>query len=67
MIQEVEFLFDNQLISSVEKLIRDAKKSLLLVSPFIDLDARIKDALNEKKERHDFELNVLFGKNENNY
>jgi PLD-like domain len=67
MLIEVEFLFDNQLIAAVEKLIRDAKKSLLLVSPYIDLDARIIDALNEKKEIPDFELDILFGKNENNY
>jgi len=66
MMTEVEFLFDNQLIAAVEKLIRDAKKSLLLISPFIDLDARIIDALNEKKDKHDFELLVLFGKNESN-
>ncbi len=67
MEMEVEFLFDNQLIAAVEKLIRDSKRSLLLISPFIDLDARIIDALDEKKEKYDFELNVLFGKNENNY
>lgn len=64
---EAEFLFDNQLIAAVEKLIRDSRKSLLLVSPFIDLDARIKDALNEKRSKYDYELNVLFGKNDNNY
>lgn len=64
---EVQFLFDNQLIAALEKLIKEAKNKLFLVSPFIDLDDRIKDALREKIERHDFELLVLFGKNENNY
>jgi hypothetical protein len=64
--EEVEFLFDNQLIAAVEKLIRNAKHKLILISPFIDLDRRIKDALNEKKSLHNFELLVLFGKNENN-
>lgn len=67
MPEEVEFLFDNQLIAALENLIRNAKTKLLLVSPFIDLDARIIDALNEKKHSHNFELQVLFGKNENNY
>src|SRR5688572_22855208 len=67
MLEEVEFLFDNHLISEVEKLIQKSSKHLLLISPFIDLDARIMDALNEKKELPDFELLVLFGKNENNY
>jgi hypothetical protein len=64
---DIQFLFDNQLIAALEKLIKDAKHKLFLVSPFIDLDNRIQDALREKIERHDFELLVLFGKNENNY
>jgi hypothetical protein len=63
---EVEFLFDNQLIAAVEKLIRDAKKELIVISPFIDLDHRIQDALREKQSKYDFELCVLFGKNEDN-
>jgi hypothetical protein len=64
---EVQFLFDNQLIAEVENLIRDSKHRLLLISPFIDLDRRIQDALGEKLLKHDFELLVLFGKNEDNY
>jgi hypothetical protein len=67
MLEEVDFLFDNQLIAAVESLIRNAKHKLLLISPYIDLDARIIDALNEKRSLHNFELLVLFGKNENNY
>jgi len=67
MLHEVEFLFDNDLIAEVTKLIRNAQKHLLIVSPFIDMDARIIDALNEKRELPNFELLVLFGKNENNY
>lgn len=63
---EVKFLFDNQLIAAVESLIKNSKSKLLLVSPFIDIDRRIRDALNEKKEKFDFELKVLFGKNESN-
>lgn len=64
---DIQFLFDNQLIAALEKLIKDAKHKLFLVSPFIDFDNRIQDALREKIARHDFELLVLFGKNENNY
>ena len=64
---EGKFLFDNQLISEVENLIKDSKNYLLLISPFIDLDRRIQDALLPKKSKHDFELLVLFGKNEDNY
>ncbi|MBD0779303.1 hypothetical protein HPE56_15995 [Maribacter sp. ANRC-HE7] len=61
-----QFLFDNQLIAAVENLIRNSKNELLLISPFIDLDKRIQDALYEKIEKPDFKLRVLFGKNENN-
>jgi PLD-like domain len=64
---ELTFLFDNQLITEVEELIRSSRHKLLLVSPYIDLGTRIIDALNEKKSLHDFELFVLFGKNEGNY
>lgn len=63
---EVQFLFDNQLIAELESLIKEAKHKLFLVSPFIDLDKRIQDALREKMTKHDFELHVLFGKNEDN-
>ena len=64
---EVEFLFDEQLIAALNSLIKTAKHKLLLISPYIDLDERIVDALKEKITRHDFELKILFGKNENNY
>lgn len=63
---EVKFLFDNQLIAGLEKLIKNADKYLLLVSPFIDLDKRITEALREHISKHDFKLCVLYGKNENN-
>lgn len=64
---DVQFLFDNQLIAELENLIRSSKKYLLLISPFIDLDRRIQDALREKIDKTDFQLHVLFGKNEDNY
>lgn len=63
---EVDFLFDNQLIAALENIIKEAKHKLVLISPFIDLDRRIKDALLEKISKHDFEIQVLFGKNEDN-
>jgi len=65
--EDVQFLFDNQLIAEVEKLIRESKNRLILISPYIDLDRRIQDALREKIDKHNFELLVLFGKNEDNY
>jgi len=64
--EEVKFLFDNQLISEVESIIKKSKYELLLISPFIDLDPRIQDALKSKINKKDFQLKVLFGKNEHN-
>ena len=63
---EAKFLFDHQLIAAMEQLIKNSKKDLLLVSPFIDLDKRIENALHEKISNPHFKLRVLFGKNENN-
>jgi len=63
---DAQFLFDNQLITAVESLIKNSKNELLLISPFIDLDKRIQDALSEKIHKTDFKLKVLFGENENN-
>lgn len=66
MTLDAEFLFDNQLIAELENLIRNSKNELLLISPYIDLDKRIIDALSEKVSKPNFKLKVLFGKNENN-
>lgn len=63
---EVQFLFGTDLIAALTNLIKNAKHRLLLISPYIDLDKRIQDALLEHKSKHEFELLVLFGKNEGN-
>jgi len=57
-----EFLFDNQLSASLERLIKSADKKLTLISPFIDLDERIKGALLvHRSEEHTSELQSRFG------
>jgi hypothetical protein len=63
---EVQFIFNIDLVAGLENLIKNAKHKLLLVSPFIDLSKEIRVALNEHILKHDFELLVLFGKNEDN-
>lgn len=63
----VKFLFDRQLSAALEKLIRESRHELFLISPFIDLDDQTKDALKEKITIKDFKLKVLFGKNEQNH
>lgn len=65
--QEVRFVFEDELVHSLVKIIKEAKNKLLLISPYIDISKRIQDALHEKIEKPDFELLVLFGKNEDNY
>lgn len=60
------FLFGNKLVTELEDLIKESKHKLLLISPYIDLSPRIKDVLKDKLGRYDFELQVLFGKNEHN-
>jgi hypothetical protein len=63
---EVQFIFNTELVAGLENLIKNSKHKLLLVSPFIDLSKEIRAALNEHIAKHDFELYVLFGKNEDN-
>lgn len=67
MILDGQFLFDNQLIAGLESLIKESKEELILISPFIDLDARIKTALQTKLDSKEFKLTVVFGKNEEKY
>ncbi|WP_207496023.1 hypothetical protein [Aridibaculum aurantiacum] len=64
MIEQVEFLFDDQLVNALIKLVRGAKTKLLLIAPSIDLDGRIVDALYEKKALHNFQLLVLCTQNQ---
>ena len=63
---EAEFLFGNKLIANLEELIKQADKELFLISPFIDLDKRIMDSLNEKTNESNLKIRILFGKNEKN-
>ena len=61
---EKTYLFDSNLSASIEDLIREAKNTLMLISPYIDLSERVKSALKEQlnKKNPDFKLKVLFGK-----
>lgn len=63
---EVYFIF-NRITSKIEQLVKESKKELYLVSPFIDLSPNIKDELTLKKSDPNFFLRILFGKNDNNY
>jgi len=67
MTDHLKFLYDNQLNSELECLIQKAEKFLFLVSPYIDLAPKIKDALLLHIDKVDFKLCILFGKSEGNY
>lgn len=61
----VDFIF-NEIPTEIEKIIKEAKKELFLVSPFIDLSPNIRDILSLRKDDTDLFIRILFGKNENN-
>lgn len=67
MLLDGHFPFENQLIAGLESLITESKEKLILISPYIDLDVRIRTALQTKLESKDFQLTVVFGKNEERY
>ena len=62
---DVDFIF-NEIPTEIEKIVKDAKKELFLVSPFIDLSPNIRDILSLRKNDSDLFIRILFGKNKNN-
>tara|TARA_R110000737_G_scaffold336727_1_gene356392 strand:+ start:1677 stop:2534 length:858 start_codon:yes stop_codon:yes gene_type:complete len=61
-----EFLTPENLIKELRKIIVGAESFLMLVSPYIKLHDDIKSKLLLHAEDPNFQLFVLFGKNENN-
>lgn len=62
----VDFIF-NEIPTEIERLVKEAKNQLLLVSPFIDLSPNLVDILRSRQSDADLKIRVLFGKNEENY
>jgi len=62
-----KFVTGKELIKQVDTIIHEAKKELLVISPYIKLDDYFKKQLF-KKHKGNSELHILiaFGKNENN-
>src|SRR5260221_14709382 len=60
-----KFLTGDNLNLEVREIIDYAREELFIISPFIKLHDRIKDALKEKSEEDDLEIVIVFGKNEN--
>lgn len=61
-----EFVKGNQLNSSLEDIFEYAESHLVLISPYIKLHSRFIDVLKSKVDKHNLEITIVFGKNEDN-
>jgi PLD-like domain len=59
-----EFITGTALNLALENMIKYADNYLWLISPYIKLHDRIKDELKKKRENHNLEIVIVFGKNE---
>ncbi len=62
-----KFLNPDKLIKEIEDLFEEAEELIFIVSPFIKLDKELKQILNAKKDDLNFQVVLLYGKNENNH
>lgn len=60
-----KFLTGKDLEEKLTDIIWDAKKYIVIISPFIKLDDYVKNIFEKVKSRHDISFYLLFGKNEN--
>ncbi|MGM5470340.1 phospholipase D family protein [Flavobacteriaceae bacterium LMO-SS05] len=58
------FLTGRELENKLTDIIWDAKKYIIIISPFIKLDEHVKSIFEKIKSTHDVSLFVVFGKNE---
>lgn len=61
-----DFITGDKLNEEVYNIIFNAKKRLLIVSPYIKLDDYFKELFNKHKQNPDLHLIIVFGKNEKN-
>lgn len=61
-----EFITGKELEKAVENIIWNAKKTLLILSPYIKLDNHFKKLFETHKTNPDLDLIIVFGKNEGN-
>lgn len=59
-----QFLNRIQLTDELEKIITEAQDYLLLISPYFKLNNSIKDALAQHRNNKNFEIVIVYGKNE---
>ncbi|WP_017732749.1 phospholipase D family protein [Nafulsella turpanensis] len=58
-----KYLRTSSISAELENLIRDAKKKLYIISPYLKLSDHVKELLNDK-EREKVEVRIIFGKQE---
>ena len=58
-----KYLRTSSITAELENLIRDAKKELYIISPYLKLSDHVKELLNDK-EREKVEVRIVFGKQE---
>ena len=59
-----KFLTGNELNAELEKIFESADEQIILISPFIKLHDRFISTLRTKKDNHELEIIIVFGKNE---
>lgn len=59
-----KFLTGNDLENKLTDIIWNAKKYIVIISPFIKLDEHVKSIFEKVKSTHEISLFVVFGKNE---
>jgi len=62
-----QFKYGHDLNASIEKIMREAEKRLILVSPFIKLNHRYTDELKALKTRPKCRILICFGKSDGQY
>ena len=60
----MEFLFEEQIESALSDLINESKDKLIIVSPYIKFNERIKDKLKSKFTKNNCQITILFGKSD---
>jgi hypothetical protein len=59
-----KFITGNELSEAVDTIIWKAKEELLIVSPYIKLDAHFKELFEKQRHNHKLHILLIFGKNE---
>ena len=59
----VKFLTTKGIIKEIEKIIQDADKEIMILSPFLDMDSRIVEALSDAvKAKKELKVIIVYGK-----